>query len=872
MANSYSAYTGDGVTKRFGINFARPIYVSVRVLISGIEVTSGWAIDDVTNEVVFDTAPVLGAAVLIERYTSTDLLHKFGQGAAFTGTNVDENFDQILSKSEETQEITDLQVSRTLRVPANEQSINPLPPRDVRAGEYLGFDGAGNPITIPAPPDAAGVLLTLADADGQTYIGQVDSFADLRNIVPRGEGVRIHLRGYWPGSTKGGGDFIGHLYSATDDSATVAATPGGYHWKRVYDTLSAEMCGAVGDGVTSDTAAIQRGINIVASQFAKVLDVPGYYAIPMIAGTTQALTVPDGITFNGKRRGMQQGPGTLSIPALPARAYSTDTGAFVMTGATGVIGFKCGGNVSFFGCEFLYPEQAWNATTAADFKQYGYTIDSGRSLQLLNVRYAFPWDFVNAASESHCFDNVYGWAIHQDFRIYKSADVNRLTNIHSNPNVYRPTTNTIALAAQLSDSCSFRFEEHDGVVMVNIHSFGKQFNIYNHSNGTARLMNVQCANFLFDQSGCMLYHNGDSSTIPSFTNGAFIGRWCLGQGYVQLEKATVTQVQTIRFSNVSIGHGFTTGNPPYIFYFANTAGYIIDAHGHTPNLLGSGLNSPLSSNIMRGDWVVGTRLYPVRQIERNLLHNDRFARTDQDAVPYGWEPSSSVTVVNNVVTGSNAASTVGVGIRQRVSIAGINTRTFYAVATAKGDSAGVTLISFTQDFSQQTVNTQAWVQWGSIFVAKVTATDTGKYHHDCYINAPSATGGSMTVSSAVFVGGDPQDVMAAVPGAGAMPEELPGRRIVATIAPNGTFAIPATFMGDRGVYRLMIDLDHGSTQSIFIATISKRLVGSTATITMDLTDKSGSETFGITWGSISGDRPVLSSVLGGTLNISIIGR
>lgn len=148
--------------------------------------------------------------------------------------------------------------------------------RDTSTGEYYRWGGAF-PKTVPAsstPSSTGGVgpgaWLSVGDAtlrgnlaavDGYKLLGEVTNFAALRTLVPTSEGVRVKLRGYYVGSTDGGGEFIGHIGTATDDGGSIAAGSG-FYWKRDigYD-VNVLMFGAKRDGVFDSATPFQNAIN-----------------------------------------------------------------------------------------------------------------------------------------------------------------------------------------------------------------------------------------------------------------------------------------------------------------------------------------------------------------------------------------------------------------------------------------------------------------------------------------------------------------------------------------------------------------------------------------------------------------------------------
>ncbi|CAM8750613.1 EPS depolymerase [Klebsiella phage vB_KpM_Centimanus] len=90
----------------------------------------------------------------------------------------------------------------------------------------------------------------------------LNEFEDLRHFKPVFDGQLISIKEHSTGTAKGGGQFVGHLGTKTDDGGIVAAGSG-FYWERVIDnkTISPEMFGAIGDGATDDTTPLQLAMN-----------------------------------------------------------------------------------------------------------------------------------------------------------------------------------------------------------------------------------------------------------------------------------------------------------------------------------------------------------------------------------------------------------------------------------------------------------------------------------------------------------------------------------------------------------------------------------------------------------------------------------
>ena len=102
---------------------------------------------------------------------------------------------------------------------------------------------------------------SLGAVDGEKLIGVCPSIAVLRTTEPTADKQTITLREYSVGTNKGGGRFRalvdGSAY--TDNGGTIIKTMGGAVWLRIgAETLNFLMFGAVGDGVTDDTVAMNN--------------------------------------------------------------------------------------------------------------------------------------------------------------------------------------------------------------------------------------------------------------------------------------------------------------------------------------------------------------------------------------------------------------------------------------------------------------------------------------------------------------------------------------------------------------------------------------------------------------------------------------
>lgn len=167
---SYNLYIADGTEVTYAYTFDMLSTSEIEVRLNNTVQTTGYTINDVTKTVTFDTAPASGLSVMLRRKTPVELLYRFGQGAAFTGQNLDADFDQLLYGFEEYSDITDYSRSRTLRVPDSDPEISVIGNVEERAGKYLGFDSLGNPqLLLPDADSAAGVAAELSITNLNQY-------------------------------------------------------------------------------------------------------------------------------------------------------------------------------------------------------------------------------------------------------------------------------------------------------------------------------------------------------------------------------------------------------------------------------------------------------------------------------------------------------------------------------------------------------------------------------------------------------------------------------------------------------------------------------------------------------------------------------
>ncbi|EPO5289493.1 phage tail fiber protein [Enterobacter kobei] len=177
------------------------------------------------------------------------------------GNRISNLADPVNAQDAVTKGYADAQNNKTLRVP---ESVNPLPNATTRAGKLVAFDNSGNPIVVlPSSGSASDVMIQLGSNDGEKYIGECQTIAQLRTIEPSFDKQRITVREHTEKSGYGGGQFRAILSGSTytDNNGTIIKTSGGAAWVRLnVGYISPYMFGAL-PRVDATTPTAHTAIN-----------------------------------------------------------------------------------------------------------------------------------------------------------------------------------------------------------------------------------------------------------------------------------------------------------------------------------------------------------------------------------------------------------------------------------------------------------------------------------------------------------------------------------------------------------------------------------------------------------------------------------
>lgn len=720
------------------------------------------------------------------------------------------------------------------------------------------------------------VIDRLGTTSGFRFIGQAASIAEVRAIEPTKPNERILMKQYGPIKGVGGGEFwYDELDTTTaDNGGTILVTAGGKRWKKIMKGTgySAEDFGADPNGVVDSRAAIQAAIDFVGTLKNKILYLTGTYRIE---GDT-TITMANGVQLLGTRRGMTQGPQTILGDTM--RVVNDTTFHVAMTPGKTTPLFTAGRDAVFSGFSVVYINQPKEAATINDILTYGPTIWASHSCSVVNVRYVAAWDFFNGRGEAHFLSDIYGYAFNVDFHIEMCADVTRLKNIHINSNVYRPGWSILDVAAPRVTSRAFEMVQHDGIMFEGIHVFAKGTVWHNRQNSTSRLCSLNGTDFLFDKCGTMLDSDVNGGVCCSLSNGVFIHDYHTNEGAaLNLTNPVGTQVTSYYLTDWKWQLGSAGTSPGQGSWAANWMNFNGAAGTRVwldnINILAMGtlaLNNNAQFNRIEGSVTIGTRKINFRPQNANLVENHRLVSMDPFTnIPYGFTKlGTAVTVSGRNVTSTAATSPTGLGISTRVAQTFPSSCAVWVYASQKGDSSGILVTAYQAGFTNPITWSAQWEAMGNSWLARLEVpSSAGRTHWDITANAPSATGGTLTIQSVHMIAGTTLEFSPESDSVSIHTNQVGALRGKMTLVANVPQELPpAHFGGDRGVISLYVK----SATVVGYWVLSKRLIGDTGTVTQ-IAYAAGAETITVDWPAGSGAKPRVMSSAGGDVDVTIAG-
>lgn len=187
-----------------------------------------------------------------------------------------------------------------------------------------------------------------------------------------------------------------------------------------HNVVNVRNHGAVGDGKTDDTAAIQAALDLAAKSTPLCLLPHGQYRI------NGSLAVPSGVTLFGASNGVPHSEHPLGAVLL---AY----GGRGQADGTPLITLKP--NAALRNLLIHYPEQRIENVTP-----YPWTVRiDGELCQVLDVTMTNPYQAIDTGTlwnELHLIRNVFACPLSIGIYIDRCSDIGRIENVHFNPNFW----------------------------------------------------------------------------------------------------------------------------------------------------------------------------------------------------------------------------------------------------------------------------------------------------------------------------------------------------------------------------------------------------------------------------------------------------
>jgi hypothetical protein len=243
MAITSNTYTGNGSNKLFSITFPYLDTTDVDVYLNGVLQTAYSFANATTIE--FVTAPANGVTVVLQRTTNKENLNStFFPGSSIRASDLNENFDQLLYISQE-----------------NTDVVNNLPvtvtmlrwKKTATAGQTVLTGNDDNAISLVYTAGFEQVYLNGAHLTRNADYTASDGATITMSVALR-VGDLIEVMAYAPTTTAS----INSTAVPFTQSGTGAVTRNVD--SKLKESVSVKDFGAVGDGTTNDTAAIQAAL------------------------------------------------------------------------------------------------------------------------------------------------------------------------------------------------------------------------------------------------------------------------------------------------------------------------------------------------------------------------------------------------------------------------------------------------------------------------------------------------------------------------------------------------------------------------------------------------------------------------------------
>lgn len=300
------------------------------------------------------------------------------------------------------------------------------------------------------------------------------------------------------------------------------------------DSINAKDFGVKGDGVTSDSSAIQKALDKAAEKGGEVFVPAGRYRID--AG----LSIPAGVTLSGTWKAPHHAEHMKGTILLGYAGKGTKTGAPLI---------HLSPNSAIRGVTIYYPDQR-----LPDAIPYPWTIQGegmhGSVMDVTLVNSYQGIDFGEHPNELHYIRNVFGCPLKMGIHIDKCTDIGRIENVHFNPHYWiRSGEKNLPKWEDLLDfifkNCiAFEIARSDWEFIANTFSFGCKVG-YHFVRSESGACNGNFLGIAADWAETALLVEQTQPAGLLITNGEFVG----GKGAQTMLEVTADNAGVVQLSN-----------------------------------------------------------------------------------------------------------------------------------------------------------------------------------------------------------------------------------------------------------------------------------------------------------------------------------
>lgn len=172
----------DGSQTAFTYPF--PVFAAedLKVYLNGASQSSGYTVNGAGNTtggtVIFTTAPGNGVIVTLERRVDLERMTDFLEGGDFSARAINNELDFLMAAI---QQVNRDQGTMLRYAPTEAPAALELPPKTLRAGKALGFDADGDPVAVSLEGSMASPDFTASGMGAETRTSS-DKFSDLVSV------------------------------------------------------------------------------------------------------------------------------------------------------------------------------------------------------------------------------------------------------------------------------------------------------------------------------------------------------------------------------------------------------------------------------------------------------------------------------------------------------------------------------------------------------------------------------------------------------------------------------------------------------------------------------------------------------------------